>query len=69
MIRKLLSKSFIASLMVAAVSFAACEKDDDQKGGGNPEIAVSTTSVSFTNAEESQTFQITSNADWKIEIE
>lgn len=69
MIKKLLSKSFIASLMVAAVSLAACEKDDDQKGGGNPEIAVSTTSVSFTNAEESQTFQITSNADWKIEIE
>lgn len=69
MIKRLLSKSLIASLMVAAVSLAACEKDDDQKGGGNPEIAVSTTSVSFTKAEESQSFQITSNADWKIEIE
>lgn len=69
MIKRLLSKSLIASFMVAAVSLAACEKDDDQKGGGNPEIAVSTTSVSFTKAEESQSFQITSNADWKIEIE
>lgn len=68
MIKRLLSKSFIASLMVAAVSLAACEKDDE-KGGGNPEIAVSTTSVSFTKAEDSQSFQITSNADWKIEIE
>lgn len=35
----------------------------------NPEIAVSPTSVSFTNVEGSQTFQITSNADWKIEVE
>lgn len=69
MIKRLLSKSLIASFMVAAVSLAACEKDDDQNGGGNPEIAVSTTSVSFTKAEESQSFQITSNADWKIEIE
>lgn len=69
MIKKLLNRSFIASLMaVAAVSLVACE-DDDEKKGGTPEIAVSTTSVQFTNAEDSQTFQITSNADWKIEVE
>ncbi len=69
MIKKLLNRSFIASLMaVTAVSLVACE-DEDEKKGGTPEIAVSTTSVQFTNAEGSQTFQITSNADWKIEVE
>lgn len=69
MIKKLLSRSFIATLMAAAaVTMVSCE-DDDEKGGGNPEIAVSPTSVSFTNVEESKTIQITSNAEWKIEIE
>lgn len=69
MIKRLLSKSFIATLLAAAaVTMVSCE-EKDENGGDTPEIAVSTTSVSFTNAEESQTFQITSNADWKIEIE
>ncbi len=69
MVKKMFFKSFMTTLFAAAaVSFVGCS-DDDEKGGGNPEINVSTTSLQFANTEGSEMVSITSNADWKVEIE
>ncbi len=69
MVKKMFFKSFMTTLFAAAaVSFVGCS-DDDGKGGGNPEINVSTTSLQFANTEGSEMVSITSNADWKVEIE
>ena len=63
-----LFKSFFAFAMVvgSALGFVACE-DKDNEVGGDPSVAVSTTSLNFAMEEGSQTVDITSNAEWKVD--
>ena len=61
-------KSIFAMAMVvgAALGFVSCE----EKGDGvvaNPTVALSTSSLNFTNEEGSQTVDIEANSDWMVE--
>ncbi len=61
-------KSFVAMLAIAAtVCFAGC-KDEDNGEDIVPQIAISESTLAFTNAEETKTLAIESNADWTATV-
>lgn len=61
-------KSFLAVLAFAtAFAFVGCTEDEPNKVE-DPQIEISATTLSFTIAEESKTIDVTSNADWQVEI-
>ncbi len=64
-----LFKSFFAVAMVlgSALGFVACEEKGDEVVA-NPTVEVSTTSLNFAMEESSQTVEIASNSDWKVEV-
>ena len=61
-------KSFLAVLAFAtAFAFVGCTEDEPNKVE-DPQIEISAATLSFTIAEESKTIDVTSNADWQVEI-
>ena len=62
-------KSFMAiAAVVASFAFTAC--DDSEKGTTflDPDVELSVETLAFTQAEESKTFDITVDADWKVDV-
>lgn len=61
-------KSFLAILAIATTfAFVGCTDDDPQEVA-DPEITISTSNLSFTQAEESKTVDVTSNGNWKVAV-
>ena len=61
-------KSFLAVLAFAtAFAFVGCTEDEPNKVE-DPQIEISTATLSFTQAEESKTIDVTSNADWQVDV-
>ena len=67
MVNKLFKSIFaVATILGSALGFVACE-DKGEDVVGNPTVEVSATTLNFTNQEGSQTVDVTSNAEWKVE--
>lgn len=67
MVNKLFKSIFaVATILGTALGFVACEENGDELVG-NPTVDVSATTLNFTNQEGSQTIDVTSNAEWKVE--
>ncbi len=61
-------KSFLAMLAIAtSFAFVGCEENEDG-GSGNFTIEVSADNIAFTQAEESKTVDIATEAKWESEI-
>ena len=64
-----LFKSFMAMLAIAtAFAFTGCSDDETDSTAVDPTIELSTSTLAFTQAEETKTVDVTSNADWKAEV-
>ena len=63
-----LFKSFfaVALLLGSALGFVACENEGDGVVG-DPTVDVSTSTLNFAMDEDSQTINVTSNAEWKVD--
>ena len=63
-----LFKSFfaVALLLGSALGFVACENEGDGVVG-DPTVDVSTSTLNFAMDEDSQTINVTSNSEWKVD--
>ena len=69
MVNKLFKSMFAVAMVVgSALGFVACETEGDEPVG-YPTVDVSTTSLNFSNQEDSKSVQVTANADWKVAVE
>lgn len=67
MVNKLFKSIFaVAAILGSVLSFVACEEKGEDLVG-NPTVEVSAATLNFTNQEGSQTVDVTSNAEWKVE--
>ena len=67
MVNKLFKSIFaVATILGSALGFVACEEKGEDLVG-NPTVEVSAATLNFTNQEGSQTVDVTSNAEWKVE--
>lgn len=67
--KNIIFKSFMV-MAAAMVSFAFTACDDSDKGATflDPDVELSVETLAFTKVEESKTFDITSDADWKVDV-
>ena len=68
-----MKNTFLKSLMVmaavvASFAFTACDESDNGTTSLDPDVELSVETLAFTQAEESKTFDITVDADWKVEV-
>ena len=59
----------MAMLAIAmAFAFTSCKEDDAETQEFDPQIEISVSNLAFTQAEESKSVDVTSNAEWKAEV-
>ena len=68
-----MKNTFLKSLMVmaavvASFAFTACDESDNGTTSLDPDVELSVETLAFTQAEESKSFDITVDADWKVEV-
>ncbi|MBR2014531.1 MAG: BACON domain-containing protein, partial [Alistipes sp.] len=62
-------KSFMAiAAVVASFAFTACDDSENGTTFLDPDVELSVETLAFTQAEESKTFDITVDADWKVDV-
>ena len=62
-------KSFLVMLaMATSFAFTACDDSENGTTSLDPDVELSVETLAFTQAEESKTFDITVDADWKVEV-
>ena len=62
-------KSFMAiAAVVASFAFTACDDSENGTTFLDPDVELSVENLAFTQAEESKTFDLVSDADWKVDV-